>query len=268
MLMHLTLVLVLVRVILNGAEALANRNDYAALGVVPGPMRPKTRQWLSNSARSRALNARPQQTAQLLAIVLQLICALVLLLPSARFMTAPLLALLLAFEFLIPAGNLGGEGSDQMHFIVLCAITIFYCTTDSLARSAVVWFVALQSMLAYFTSGAVKLKTLPWKQGKAISLVLSTDSYGNRRLYKLLERAPRISKFICWGTILFECGFPFAVLAGPKSALFVLSCGVFFHFTIAAVMGLNGFFWTFIATYPAIFEFSRDLQQLIHTRIQ
>lgn len=257
------MVLVVIRVILNSAEALANRNDYAIQGVIA--RRPKT-----HSAGSRPdlrMPSRSPQAAHLFVVVLQCVCALVLLFPWTRYVTATLLTLLLALEFLARKHNFGGEGSDQMHFILVCALTLFFWTTDPLARTAVVWFVGLQSMLAYFTSGLVKLKAPPWKQGEAINLVLSTDCYGDERLCRLLQRVPCISRLMCWGVILFECGFPVAVLAGTKAALIVICCGAFFHLTIAVVMGLNGFLWTFVATYPAVFEFSREIQRLVHSRM-
>jgi hypothetical protein len=180
---------------------------------------------------------------------------------------APLLLFILAVELFSPVrnGGYGMEGSDQMHLILLFAINIYFDVSDPFARTAVVWFIALQSMLAYFTSGIVKLKTRHWKAGNAIRLVLSTDNYGCRKMAQWLNRMPKLSRWMCWGVIAFECLFPLVVLAGPRTTLPLLVCGAGFHLMIAGTMGLNGFFWSFVATYPAIYKFSSDFQQLLHS---
>jgi hypothetical protein len=39
----------------------------------------------------------------------------------------------------------------------------------------------------------------------------------------------------------------------PATLLWIfLATGILFHLTIALIMGLNTFFWSYISTYPAI----------------
>lgn len=264
--MHLTLVLVLIRVILNCAETLFCSREYAPAGLFAWPARQLRYRWTAAGPLSGVLNAGLQHPRYLFLVMLQLGCALALLLPMTQALAMPLLVVVVAVELLSPIRNgaFGMEGSDQMLLVLLVAVTLSQATADPLARAAVVWFIALQALLAYFTSGVVKLQTRPWREGTAIRLVLNTQSYGSPILAGWLEKAPGLSKLMCWGVILFECGFPLIILAGPQTTLALLLCGAFFHLMIAATMGLNGFFWSFVATYPAIFRLSQDVQHLIY----
>jgi uncharacterized membrane protein YphA (DoxX/SURF4 family) len=265
--MQLTLVLVLVRVILNGAEALVRRREYATRGLFAWQLKRARHVWLAHGALANVFEVGFRHPRYLYLVALQTVCAVTLLLPMAQPATSLLLLFILAVELFsaLRNGGYGMEGSDQMHLILLCSLNIYFAVSDPFARTAVMWFIALQSMLAYLTSGIVKLKTRPWRAGTAIRLVLSTDNYGCRRLSQLLNRMPEVSKWMCWGVVAFECLFPLVVLAGPKATLLLLVCGACFHLMIAATMGLNGFFWSFVATYPAIYKFSSDFQHLLHS---
>ena len=265
-LMELTLLLVLVRVILNGAEALARSKEYATAGLSAWPLKRARYPWLAHGMLANVLDTGLRNPRYLYLVALQTFCAVALLLPMMRPAASLLLLFILAVELLSPLrnGGYGMEGSDQMHLILLCALNVYFAVSDPFARTAVVWFIALQSMLAYFTSGIVKLKTRSWKAGAAIRLVLGTDNYGSRWLAQFLNRIPEVSKLMCWGVVAFECLFPIVVLAGPKATLPLLICGACFHLMIAGTMGLNGFFWSFVATYPAIYKFSCDFQRLLH----
>jgi hypothetical protein len=265
--MRLMLVLVLVRVILNGAEALVWRKNYAHTGLYSWSLRRLRHYWMMQGAPGYTLNVVLRYPGYMHLVVLQTISAVVLLVPGSMPSAPALLPIILAVEFLslVRSGGYGMEGSDQLHLILLCNLTIYYATADPLARRAVVWFIALQLMLAYFTAGVAKLRTRQWRKGTAINSVLSTESYGSRLLAEWLGKMPAAGKFMCWGVIVFECAFPFAILASPQIALAALLCGAVFHLTIAASMGLNGFFWTFISAYPAIYFFSLDFRSLIYS---
>jgi hypothetical protein len=44
----------------------------------------------------------------------------------------------------------------------------------------------------------------------------------------------------------------------------VIFCAGIFHASTAIVMGLNTFFWAFLATYPAVFFVNQDIR-LLHS---
>jgi len=47
-----------------------------------------------------------------------------------------------------------------------------------------------------------------------------------------------------------ECSFPLAIVVGSPPCLALVAWGVLFHLMNAVVMGLNSFFWAFVATCP------------------
>jgi hypothetical protein len=136
--------------------------------------------------------------------------------------------------------------------IVLAGGLVFYATPIETAQRAGLLFVAAQAVLAYFTSGYVKLISPSWRSGDALRGILNTRSYGYQDLAKLLTVHPRLSVAGCWLTIAFECLGPFFVFLGPIPCLVFLVGGVIFHISIAVTMGLNNFVWSFLATYPAL----------------
>ncbi len=147
---------------------------------------------------------------------------------------------------------LGQDGSDQMNVVILLPASIAMICNDELAKSAALFFIAAQASLAYSTSGVAKLMSSVWRSGDALPQVLSTSAYGNARASRVLRTHPAVAAVACWSVMLFETFFPLCLLAGPRGVLCVLAAGVAFHASCAAVMGLNCFFWSFVATYPAI----------------
>ncbi|BBY78097.1 hypothetical protein MPRF_49960 [Mycolicibacterium parafortuitum] len=150
--------------------------------------------------------------------------------------------------------RLGGEdGSDQLLAIMSIAFAISlvlgFCEG---ALVAGMLFVGAQSVLSYVTAGFAKLHCPVWRHGAAVYGVLATRSHGMRSVARIVERAPTLGYVLCWVTISFESSFVLApILPLPLLvALLVVAAG--FHATVAVVMGLNGFFWAFVSTYPAV----------------
>ncbi|HZH79609.1 MAG TPA: hypothetical protein VEY88_26545 [Archangium sp.] len=147
----------------------------------------------------------------------------------------------------------GQDGSDQllrMLFIVLLLVSFF--PGDEAVGKAGLWFVALQSTLAYFAAGVMKTFGPAWRNGDAVFLVLNTPTFGMRQAALLLRERRPIARVLTWSTVAMECLFPLALIAGPRAALVFLAWGFTFHLANAVLMGLNSFLFTFVATYPAI----------------
>ena len=53
--------------------------------------------------------------------------------------------------------------------------------------------------------------------------------------------------------VVTEALFPLVLLVPHSIGLYFLVGGALFHASCAFVMGLNSFFWAFVATYPAIY---------------
>ena len=268
-LMQLTLLLVLVRIIIDMMETLANRAEYSSHGVYGWPVRRTFRSWTMRSPIAACTDAIFSSPRYLLLVVFELMCAVLLFLTMWKGVSASVLLSLLGAQFLLKFRNgvFGIEGSDQMHFLILIGATIFYLFSDPLARTAAVFFIAGQAMVAYAASGLIKLKSPSWRRGTALRDVLNTMSFGDRSAARLILKVPVVSRVMCWVVIGFECLFPLAILMGTKTTLIVLACGVLFHAGTAILMGFNLFFWTFISSYPAIYSFAIAFQDFHHSRL-
>jgi len=147
----------------------------------------------------------------------------------------------------------GLDGSDQMT-LILCTILMLrsFCPHNALVSFACLGFGVLQSALAYAAAGWAKIIAPEWRSGRALAGVMTTASYGSEHLAKLFGRCMLISVVLSWIMMVFEIGFPVALFVGRYSCVF-LAAGIIFHALNAAIMGLNTFFWAFIATYPLVY---------------
>jgi hypothetical protein len=149
--------------------------------------------------------------------------------------------------------SFGDDGADQMNMILL--LTTWLCTAileNDLLLQVGLLFIALQSILSYCTSGIAKLVSHTWRSGKAVLGVFSTGLYGLEWIAKFLQGRSLMNYLLCWSVMLIESGFLLALLLPFPYAVMFLIWGAGFHLLCASIMGLNNFFWAFLATYPAI----------------
>ncbi len=146
----------------------------------------------------------------------------------------------------------GEDGSDQMLAIisVACAISLLLRFGDGVPEAGL-YFIGSQACLAYSAAGIAKLTSPYWRSGLAIQGVLQTRTHGTRRL-TVVQRSASLARVLCWVTISFETAFVVAPILPPLPLLALLTAAALFHVGTALVMGLNGFVWSFVATYPAI----------------
>ncbi|HEV2371110.1 MAG TPA: alpha/beta fold hydrolase [Streptosporangiaceae bacterium] len=149
----------------------------------------------------------------------------------------------------------GLDGSDHMstlNSVVLALARLF--PDDAEAREACLWFIVSQACLSYTVSGLVKVASPVWRSGEALPGVLRTETYGDRRFHDFLKKRPVLSKWVSRGMVAGETLFPLVVGAAPSPAVTRahLAAGGVFHAANARFMGLNRFFWAFVATYPAL----------------
>lgn len=147
----------------------------------------------------------------------------------------------------------GVDGSDQMSML-LCGGLFFWVLggRTPLMTEACLWFLAGQSCLAYLGAGLSKLRAPVWRSGEAITRIVNTRLWGHAGLARALRSYPGLCPALAWATFLPECLFPLVLLSGRPGCYLFLLWGVLFHLSIAWMMGLNTFLWTFLATYPAI----------------
>jgi hypothetical protein len=240
---------------LSSLEYLALEREFRAGGVYDGALLSRN---LPAGFSGRCFGFLFSYYAFLCGISIRLAAGILILSGAVRGPGEPLLFLVatvtsLGLALRVPFGM---EGSGQMMTITCAALTLSgLCPNDTLAQKAALWFLALQACLAYVTAGLAKYNVPAWRNGSFLIHILRTRCYGNRSLSKLLSLST--ARVCSWIVIAFECSFPLVLLAGKPWALAFLAAGVAFHAVNAFVLGLNVFFWAFVATYPAIWFCTR-----------
>src|SRR5688572_5961064 len=146
----------------------------------------------------------------------------------------------------------GLDGSDQMILVACTAVAAALLLPDPQARALALYYLAGQLLLSYAAAGAAKAASPQWRSGWAIPEITSMLTYGTPRLGSWLKAHPAAGRVLCWAVIVFECSAAVLILAGTSGAVAIIAGGVLFHVSIAAIMGLNIFLWSFAAAYPAL----------------
>ena len=158
------------------------------------------------------------------------------------------LALLLWTQLAIAVrfrGTFNG-GSDTMTFQVLLTLLVAELFTDKpVVSEACLVYLALQVTLSYFVAGLVKLRQPSWRSGQALR--------GFLRINRLPEALARTT----WALIIFECLFPLA-LVSEELCLVLVPGALVFHAINVYALGLNRFFFAWLAAYPALIWCSRS----------
>lgn len=143
-------------------------------------------------------------------------------------------------------------GSDCMTLVVLLALSVAACASHHpTVRAGCIIYIAVQSTLSYAIAGLTKLKEASWRDGRALRQLLRSPQYAApERLRGALTR-PAALKLLSWSLIGFECGFVLAWF-DPRVCLAVLGTGALFHLSNALCLGLNRFFFAWLASYPAL----------------
>jgi hypothetical protein len=146
----------------------------------------------------------------------------------------------------------GLDGSDQMLVQIYMPLLLAYLAGSTIALEIAIWYVALQTCLSYFTSGAAKAISPMWRRGDIAFRIFNTRTYGYEPVATLLLGRPGLTRLVDWSAFTVEMAFPLAIVLGFPWVFFFIAWGVAFHAMNALVMGLNSFFWAFVATYPAL----------------
>jgi len=162
----------------------------------------------------------------------------------------------LLFNLRCPEGN---DGSDQMSLLILIAASLGELVHTSLSYRVVLFFIAAQSSLSYGTSGLLKVREQGWRNGRFVTEILATSSFGNRELMHRFRRHRPLRVTAGWLVAFGDCLLAFAAILPPLVCIPLLLFGVCMHLGIARILGLNTFLWAFVATYPAVLFVSLTL---------
>ncbi|MBI1492053.1 HTTM domain-containing protein [Halocynthiibacter styelae] len=157
-----------------------------------------------------------------------------------------LISILLLHHFQGPYNG----GADKMGFLILTCLTLAHLTPPAWAELALA-YLAAQLILSYFISGQIKIMNLEWRTGRALSDVFAYSAYPVSENLRALAHKPGLTFTASWAVMLFEVTFPLAFF--HATALYLaLTIAAFFHLSNACFFGLNRFFWTWLAAYPAL----------------
>ena len=260
-----TLIMVAAGTAISGAEVLSMRQECADNGLFSWKVARSSYPFLLRNNAAPLLDRLCGYPQFLYALGVEVLCSLCILL---RVFPEHVIYLLLPVLFVhllaMARYSHGTDGTDQMQTILLASLACYFATPDPLVRKAAIWFISLQVILAYWTSGVAKLLSKPWRQGTVLraSLLLAP---GNKTLYHWMPASGRINQLLCFSVVLFECAFPL-VLTTPQICLVVLGFGVLLHLFNAVALGIPRFLFTFVAAYPVIFITAHDLHFLLAPR--
>jgi hypothetical protein len=261
--------LVCVTVVINAVEILFEWEQYKTGGMESYALLKLSRSWMVKGCWAPVLSLFLESSRYLFLVILELILSILLIIHIFAQLSWLFLFLILLVRLLSALRNSYGlDGAHQMQVIILASLTFFSLSSDPLVKFCCICFICFQALLSYLTAGVVKARSSIWRSGAAISNVLQLSRFSNEACAQCLMKWPLLSKCLCWSIIVYECLFPLFVLTGTWTCLLVLGVGILFHFAIALVMGLNSFFWSFIATYPAILFFANTFQLFLFSHLK
>ena len=180
----------------------------------------------------------------------------VVLLAGGEAINALLAALLLCQVYFNFRFRLVLTNADHLNLAILAAATVGTLPGVSPAlRIAALGFVAFQAVLAYAASGIEKLRAGHWRAGARLVQILQDSSHRFPRLGNRLAARPGWARAASWAVAVGEVLFPLGLLLPPAGFFAVIAAGLLFHAALAVIMGLPMFFWSFAATYPALYFF-------------
>lgn len=158
----------------------------------------------------------------------------------------------------------GMDGADSM-LATLALVTGLSVVLGAGATAHVALvFVALLASAEYVGAGLWKLsKVSLWLSGTNLRRVLRSSFFGFRGLDARIGSRSAVLGATSLGAIALEISAPIVLVLPLPLAVALCACLLFFHLSIAAVMGLNTFVWAYAATYPSMFYCNQALHALI-----
>lgn len=132
-------------------------------------------------------------------------------------------------------GGTFNGGSDKMTIQVLLAWLVSLLFPNF--EKAAVMYVCIQLILSYFVAGLAKVRNPDWCNGVVIQKILPQFNWN-----------PILASSVGIAVLLFELAFPLSVFFPSP----FIAMGVLFHLMNFYFLGLNRFFWVWLACYPAL----------------
>jgi len=145
-------------------------------------------------------------------------------------------------------------GSDRMSLLILSCLCLAHLAPTAYWQEMAIGYLALQLVLSYFISGWVKIVNPEWRSGRALCDVFQFSAYPVSENLRTWHQSPKLLFAVSWWVMLFELLFPLALIS-KETLIAALAITGSFHFSNACFLGLNRFFWIWIACYPSIIWF-------------
>lgn len=142
-------------------------------------------------------------------------------------------------------------GSDSLLFWLSFVFILEWLFPNS-SHSVLLTFIAFVSAWTYFYAGWVKTKNGNWKNRHALNWSFQQGCY---------DRAIQTPESFQWlAPVIFflQLSVPLALIS-QKYAVIVILFFLVFHFINIYILGLNRFFWVWLATYPGLYHASEFL---------
>lgn len=142
-------------------------------------------------------------------------------------------------------------GSDRMGLLALWCLTLARLLPTPALQELAFGYLGAQLTLSYLISGGVKIVNPDWRSGRALADVFQFSAYPVAEGLRGWADKPRVLLAMSWAVMGFELAFPLTLLWKPALIAGLVVAGTF-HLANACLFGLNRFFWTWLAVYPAI----------------
>jgi len=142
-------------------------------------------------------------------------------------------------------------GSDRMGLLALWCLTLAEVLPTPKGREIAFAYLGAQLVLSYFIAGWVKIVNPDWRRGQALREVFAFSTYPVSESLRAWADRPLLLLVMSWAVMLFEIALPLTLLS-PVSLVVGLTVAAAFHLANACLFGLNRFFWTWLAVYPAL----------------
>ncbi len=156
-----------------------------------------------------------------------------------------LFLVMLAIRFAV-----GRDGADQLAVFLSATLFTYLLAPSAVAARIALYLICAELTASYFVSGVAKVTARSWMRGTALHGILKSSCYGHPRLAARVD--PRAARWMGMGVAAFELAFPLVWFADARVGLALLLGGLCFHLSVWLIMGLNSFFFTFLAGYPAL----------------
>lgn len=140
--------------------------------------------------------------------------------------------------------------SPLLRAVLFTLILHYLFSENQIIADVGLTFVSAYLGLIYLFTGIQKLKSQAWRGGGAMIQFAYKSSFWAGS--GLTNGKGWLLKTMAWGVIFFELGFVLGFFH-PGVAIGFMILGFSFHAILSVSMGINHFFWTFLACYPAYF---------------